>query len=95
MLPFLSSMYTCSFKILIRNDGITNNNVSEAEIKQQMLLQSARQCVIVADGSNVGRIELAFLYDIHEIDLLILDNSADPATWNAWRECGLQVMLAQ
>lgn len=74
--------------------GITNINLPEAEIKRRML-QTARQRIIVADGSKVGRIELAHLCSIDDIDLLITDSSADPATLNALRERGLQVMLAK
>ena len=76
------------------NGGITNINLPEAEIKRRML-QAARQRVVVADGSKVGRIELAYLCSIDEIDLLITDNSADPAILSALRERGLQVMLAK
>lgn len=75
------------------NRGITNINLPEAEIKRRML-QAARQRVIVADGSKVGRIELAYLCGVDEIDLLITDSSADPAVLNALRERDLQVMLA-
>lgn len=76
------------------NGGITNINLPEAEIKRRML-QAARQRVIVADGSKVGRVELAYLCGVDEVDLLITDGSADPAVLNALRERELQVMLAK
>jgi DeoR family transcriptional regulator of aga operon len=76
------------------NGGITNINLPEAEIKRRML-QAARQRVIVADGSKVGRVELAYLCGVDEVDLLITDSSADPAVLNALRERELQVMLAK
>jgi DeoR family transcriptional regulator of aga operon len=75
------------------NGGITNINLPEAEIKRRML-QAARQRVIVADGSKVGRVELAYLCGVDEIDLLITDSSADPAVLNALREKELHIMLA-
>jgi DeoR family transcriptional regulator, aga operon transcriptional repressor len=74
--------------------GITNINLPEAEIKRRML-QAARQRVIVADGSKVGRIELAYLCGVDEVDLLITDRSADPVVLNALRERDLEVMLAE
>ena len=74
--------------------GITNINLPEAEIKRRML-QAARQRIIVADGSKVGRIELAYLCGVDEIDLLITDSSADPSILNTLREKELQVMLAK
>jgi DeoR family transcriptional regulator of aga operon len=76
------------------NGGITNINLPEAEIKRRML-QAARQRVIVADGSKVGRVELAYLCGVDEIDLLITDSSADPAVLNALREKELHIMLAK
>jgi DeoR family transcriptional regulator, aga operon transcriptional repressor len=73
--------------------GITNINLPEAEIKRRMLL-SARRRIVVADGSKVGNVELAYLCSVDEIDLLITDNSADPAVLSALRERELEVMLA-
>ena len=74
--------------------GITNINLPEAEIKRRMV-QAARQRIIVADGSKVGRVELAYLCGVDEIDLLITDSSADPSVLNALREKELSVMLAK
>lgn len=74
--------------------GITNINLPEANIKQHML-QSARQRVIVADGSKVGRRELAYLCSVDEIDLLITDSSANPEVLNTLHERNVQVMMAR
>jgi len=74
--------------------GITNVNLPEAEMKRR-LLQAARRCIVVADGSKVGGIELAFLCSVDEIDLLITDSSADPAVVSALRERDLEVLLAR
>jgi len=74
--------------------GITNINLPEAEIKRR-ILQAARRHIIVADGSKLGRVELAYLCGIEEIDLLITDNSADITMVNALREKDLEVMLIE
>ena len=76
------------------NGGITNVNLPEAEIKRRML-QAARRRIVVADGSKVGGIELAYLCSVDEIDLLITDGSADPAIVSALRERELEVLLAK
>lgn len=76
------------------NGGITNVNLPEAEIKRRML-QAARRRIVVADGSKVGGIELAYLCSVDEIDLLITDSSADPAVVTALRERDLEVLLAK
>lgn len=74
--------------------GITNLNLPEADIKRRML-GAAHRRIVVADGSKVGEVALAHLCDISDIDLLITDNSANPAVLNALRENDLEVMLAR
>ena len=74
--------------------GITNINLPEAEIKKRML-RAARRKIVVADGSKVGSIELAYLCGVDEIDLLITDSSADSAVVNALRDRDLEVLLAK
>lgn len=76
------------------NGGITNVNLPEAEVKRRML-QAARRRIVVADGSKVGGVELAYLCSVEEIDLLITDSSADPAILSALRERDLEVLLAK
>ncbi len=51
--------------------------------------------IVVADGSKVGEIELAYLCGVGEIDLLITDASADPTVVSALREKDLEVLLAK
>ncbi len=72
--------------------GITNINLPEAEIKRR-ILRSARRKIVVTDGSKLGRVELAYLCGIQDIDLLITDSSADVAILNALREKDLDVMV--
>jgi DeoR family transcriptional regulator of aga operon len=73
--------------------GATNINLSDAEAKQRML-RAANKCIMVADSSKLGRVELAPICGIDEIDLLITGTSADPALVAALREQGLAVELA-
>jgi DeoR family transcriptional regulator, aga operon transcriptional repressor len=58
------------------------------------MLASARRRVVVADGSKVGRVELARLCGVDEVDLLITDASADERVVAALRETGLEVQIA-
>lgn len=74
--------------------GITNVNLSEAEVKRRML-RAARRRVVVADGSKIGVAELARLCDIDDVDLLITDESADPETLASLYDRGLAVHLAE
>lgn len=73
--------------------GITNVNLPEAEIKRVMLAAGRRR-VVVADGSKVGRVSLAHLCPVDQVDLLITGASADRETVAALRERGLEVRLA-
>ncbi len=72
--------------------GVTNINLPETEIKRHML-RSAKRRILVADGSKIGKVELANMCNIDEIDLLITDSSADPAILSTLRESGLEIMI--
>jgi DeoR family transcriptional regulator of aga operon len=72
--------------------GVTNINLPEAEIKKRMLRVATRK-VILADGGKIGRIEVAHLCSIEEIDMVITDRSADGAIVDALRERGCEVLI--
>jgi DeoR family transcriptional regulator of aga operon len=74
--------------------GVTNINLPEAEIKHRML-EVARRRIVLADGSKIGRIELAKLCRIDQIDMVITGESADPTTLDSLREAGCEVWVAQ
>jgi len=74
--------------------GITNVNLPEAQVKQQ-ILHSARRTVILADGSKIGRIELAQLCAVDEVDMVITDETASPPILAALRERGCEVVIAR
>ncbi len=72
--------------------GVTNINLPEAQIKRQ-LVEAARRCVVVADGSKIGRIELAHVCAIDKVDTLITGESADPEVLDRLRERGCEVRV--
>jgi DeoR family transcriptional regulator of aga operon len=72
--------------------GVTNINLPETEIKRHML-RAAKRRILVADGSKIGKVELANTCNVDEIDLLITDSSADPAILSTLRESGLEIMI--
>ena len=74
--------------------GITNVNLPETEIKR-MILQTSQRRVVCADGSKLGRVSLAHVCDLDDIDLLITDVDADPELVQSLRETGLEVVLAE
>ncbi len=58
-----------------------------------MLAVAARK-VVLADGSKLGRVEVAKLCPIEGIDLVITGPSADPAVVDALRDRGCEVLVA-
>jgi len=72
--------------------GVTNINLPEAEVKKRMLTVAARK-IVLADGSKLGRVEVARLCDISDIDMVITGHTADPAVVDALRERGCDVRV--
>lgn len=74
--------------------GITNVNLPEAEAKRAMLRAAGRR-VVVADGSKLGRVELAVVCPLADIDLLITSGAADAEALDALRDAGLEILVAE
>ena len=74
------------------NGGVTNINLPEAEVKKRMLAVAARR-IVLADGSKLGRVEVARLCGIADIDMVITGPSADPAVVDALRDRGCDVRV--
>jgi DeoR family transcriptional regulator of aga operon len=72
--------------------GITNMNLPEAEVKRRMLAAAARR-VVLADGGKIGRVDLAHLCPVDQIDMVITGESADPAVVEALRKHGCEVRV--
>jgi DeoR family transcriptional regulator of aga operon len=74
--------------------GVTNVNLPEAEVKKRML-SVARRRIVLADGSKIGRVELAHLCSIGDVDAVITGTSADPDVVQALRDIGCEVEVAE
>ncbi len=72
--------------------GVTNINLPEAEVKKRMLAVAARR-IVLADGSKLGRVEVARLCDVADVDMLITGRSADPGVVEALRDRGCDVRV--
>ena len=72
--------------------GVTNINLPEAALKQRMLAVATRK-IVLADGSKLGRVEVARLCGVEDIDLVITGRSADPAVVDALRERDCEVLV--
>ena len=72
--------------------GVTTHDETEARTNNAMVTH-AQRAVVVTDGSKVGRIALAKVADIQQIDLLITDDSADPAELDRIAALGIEVLV--
>ena len=58
------------------------------------MLNIARRGIVLADGSKLGRIELAHLCPIGDVDIVITGQYADPSMVDALRERDCEVVIA-
>ncbi len=74
--------------------GLTEYNLDDALVKQP-LIEHARERIVVADGSKLGRTTFAFVAPLSAIDVLVTDRSAPQDIVQALRSAGIQVVLAE
>jgi DeoR family transcriptional regulator, aga operon transcriptional repressor len=73
--------------------GVTDADLPEAEIKKRML-GAGGQRVVLAGGAKLGRVELARLCPVEQVDLLITGASADASVVESLRDRGCDVRVA-
>ncbi|MFC7496261.1 MULTISPECIES: DeoR/GlpR family DNA-binding transcription regulator [unclassified Nocardioides] len=73
--------------------GLTTHDEVEAQTNAA-LLSRARRVIVVADGSKLGRVHLARIAGIDDVDEIITDAQADPAEVQRLRSAGATVTLA-
>ena len=70
--------------------GLTTHDEIEAHTNAAMIRQAER-VIVVADGSKVGRAQLARICPVDAVQDLVTDASADPAAVDALRAAGTTV----
>lgn len=73
--------------------GVTTYDEIEARTNRAMV-GSAERTIVVADGSKVGRLTLAQMVSLEEVDTLVTDASADPGELERIRAAGVEVVVA-
>jgi DeoR family fructose operon transcriptional repressor len=73
---------------------LTTPNLSESAVKRQMR-GCARETVILADHTKIGRTYLSKVFDIGEVDMIITDGGVDPAVSAQARDCGAELVVAE
>jgi DeoR/GlpR family transcriptional regulator of sugar metabolism len=75
------------------DDGLTEYNIEDTQIKK-VLIRSAREKIVVADGSKLGVTTFASVAPLTSIDKIVTDRTASPALIEQIREQGVEVILA-
>nr|WP_025028466.1 DeoR/GlpR family DNA-binding transcription regulator [Caldalkalibacillus mannanilyticus] len=75
-------------------EGLTTPNLMEAETKKQML-HSAKQVIVLADSSKIGKVTFAKVADIERVDKCILDSGVSPHFVQQLEEIGVDVYIAE
>ena len=76
---------------LVAPDGLSCNNLADAEVKQA-LISSSRQTILCMDSSKVGRAYLARFATLNDIDTLITDNSISDESREAIERQQIQII---
>lgn len=72
--------------------GLTERNIEEARLKQQMLAK-AGQIIALVDSSKLGKVSLAPFAGISDIAYLVTDGDADPAAIRSIQQKGVSVTV--
>jgi DeoR family transcriptional regulator of aga operon len=57
------------------------------------MVTHAQRVIVVTDGSKIGRLALAQVATIDQVDLLVTDTSADPEALAEIRAAGVEVRV--
>jgi len=74
-------------------NGLTEYNIEDSEIKK-ILLQNAREKIIVADSSKLGETTFNTVGPLEAVDTIITDSEASPEIVSAIENLGVRVILA-
>ncbi len=74
-------------------DGLTEYNIEDTQIKR-MLIRSAQEKIVVADGAKFGVTTFASVAPLTAVDKIVTDRSAPPEILEKVREQGVEVVLA-
>jgi DeoR/GlpR family transcriptional regulator of sugar metabolism len=76
---------------LLPSDGLSCNNLPDAEVKQA-LISSSRKTILCMDSSKVGRAYLARFATLNAIDTLITDNGISDESRQAIEQQQIQII---
>ncbi len=74
--------------------GVTTHDETEARTNNAMVTH-AQRVIVVADGSKIGKLALAKVASIDQVDFLVTDSSADPEELAKIRAAGVEVLAVE
>jgi len=74
--------------------GLTEYNLSDTLVKQAMM-KHCKQVIVLADSSKIGRTCFTWIAATEVVDLLVTDNGIEPDHLQAFRDTGLEVIVAE
>jgi DeoR family transcriptional regulator of aga operon len=74
------------------DEGVTNINLPEAQIKSRMI-GAAGRVVVVADGTKIGKVSVARIARMEDVDNLVTTASADEVELDRIRNLGVYVTV--
>lgn len=74
--------------------GVTTHDETEARTNSAMVTH-AQKVIVVADGSKIGRLALAHVATLDEVDTLVTDSNADRDIVAAIRAGGTEVLVVE
>ena len=78
---------------LLLLDGLSCNNLADAEVKQA-LINSSRKTILCMDSSKIGRVYLARFAPLNIIDVLITDNGISDESREAIEQQQIEIITA-
>jgi len=75
-------------------EGITTPNLVEAETKRKMI-QSAKQVILLADHSKLGKVAFAKVAELSEINKLVIDREVSESVINSLKNLGIDVYTVE
>ena len=74
--------------------GLTDTNLQEVELKRAVI-KRCQEVIAVLDGNKFGQMGLASFATLDEISCIVTDDSAPPDMIEAFRQRGIEVLVAE
>ena len=74
--------------------GLTEYNLEDAQVKKS-LIANADQVIVLADSRKLGETCFAYIAPLSSVDILVTDADASPEMLEAFRENGVEVIIAE